>query len=65
MSGAALLIFVCLTGVSVPTIRVSSTRLERLHELARSLTAARDKRPDLLVMEQNRLDLRTGLVPRH
>jgi two-component system, NtrC family, sensor kinase len=60
LSGVVILILVCLTGVSVLIIWDSKTRLELLHEQAEMLADAQDKLLNLLVIEQNWLDVRTG-----
>ena len=60
LSGLVILILVCLTGISVLVIWDSNTRLALLHEQAENLADAQDKLLNLLVIEQNWLDLRTG-----
>ena len=60
LSGLVLLILVCLTGISVLIIWDSKTRLELLQQQSEMLTDAQDKLLNLLVIEQNWLDVRTG-----
>ena len=60
LSGLVLVILVCLTGISVLFVWDSTTRLELLHEQAEMLADAQDKLLNVLLIEQNWLDLRTG-----
>jgi two-component system NtrC family sensor kinase len=60
LGAAVLVIVICLTGISGLIIWDSKTRMELLHEQAEMLADAQDKLLNLLVIEQNWLDLRTG-----